>query len=155
MRSKDTTLIREQMDASLSHYHGLKSLQRPLKGWIRSIRLALGMSGRHLAERLGVQTPRVVELEKAEALGNITLSSLKRAAEAMDCTLIYAFLPHSSLTETVRAQAQKVAADNVTRISHSMLLENQALPKIEQEKILRDKEDELMRTLPRWFWDSL
>ena len=62
----------------------------PPKGWIRAIRDAVGMTGGQLASRLGIRPQTVAALEKSEAAGSIQLSTLRRVAEAMDCTLVYA-----------------------------------------------------------------
>jgi transcriptional regulator with XRE-family HTH domain len=46
-----------------------------------------------LTERLGVQRREIFRLEKAEKESRITLAALKRAAEALDCELIYGLRP--------------------------------------------------------------
>lgn len=65
----------------------------PSKGWIRAIREALGMSLRQMASRLGTSAPGARKLEESEANGTISLKSLRRAAEALDCIIIYALVP--------------------------------------------------------------
>jgi predicted DNA-binding mobile mystery protein A len=83
---------------------------RPGRGWIRTIRDALGMSGFDLAVRMGVTQPRVRQLERAEANGSITLGSLDRAAAAMRCRLCYVLVPEEPLVSMVHAQARAKAA---------------------------------------------
>ena len=75
-------------------------------GWIKEIRLALGMSAAQLARRLKVRQSTVAKLEKSEAEETISLQSLRKAAEALDCTLVYAFVPRTSLEACVQAQAR-------------------------------------------------
>jgi predicted DNA-binding mobile mystery protein A len=53
------------------------------------------------------------------------LNTLKRAAEAMDCTLVYALVPRTSLENTVRNRARQIAATALARVSHTMKLEDQ------------------------------
>ncbi len=65
----------------------------PPKGWIRAIRDAIGMTGVQFAKRLGVRPQSVDGLEKSEANGSIKLDTLRRAAEELDCTLVYALVP--------------------------------------------------------------
>lgn len=77
----------------------------PVKGWISALRQALGMTAEQLGRRLGVKQSSVILLEQSEAKGSIELATLRRAAEALDCTLVYAFVPKKSLEETVRARA--------------------------------------------------
>jgi len=57
-------------------------IQRPPRGWVKAIREALGMTTRQLASRIGVGQSRVVDIEKGEMTGSITLDSLQRAARA-------------------------------------------------------------------------
>jgi predicted DNA-binding mobile mystery protein A len=57
--------------------------------------------------------------------GGIRLSSLQRAADAMDCALVYAFVPKSSLEQTVQRQAQSVLNQQMKRVRQTMALEAQ------------------------------
>ena len=101
--------------------------QRPPKGWIRAIRDALGLTVRQLARRMGKTHSVVVRLEGSEVADTITLGSLRAAAEAMDCTLVYAIVPNRSLTETARSRATAIAEAHLARVHHTMRLEDQAL----------------------------
>jgi predicted DNA-binding mobile mystery protein A len=101
--------------------------QRPPKGWIRAIRDALGLTARQLASRMGRTHSVLVRLERSEVADAITLGSLRAAAEAMDCTLVYAIVPNRSLTETARARAASIADAQLGRMHHTMRLEDQAL----------------------------
>ncbi|MCP4319453.1 MAG: mobile mystery protein A [Hyphomicrobiales bacterium] len=97
----------------------------PPKGWIRAIRDAIGMTGVQFAKRLGVRPQSVDGLEKSEANGSIKLDTLRRAAEELDCTLVYALVPNSSLEEMVRTRAHAIAMRDLGRVSHTMKLEAQ------------------------------
>jgi predicted DNA-binding mobile mystery protein A len=101
---------------------------RPRLGWVRAIRDALGMSTRQLASRMGVSQPTVVQLEQSEVNGRIQLATLRRAAEALDCDLVYALVPRNgSLEQTVLAQASGRARALVRAVDRSMELEDQAV----------------------------
>ena len=126
---------------------------RPTAGWIRSIRMALGMSGKQLAERIHVRPPRITELEKAEAQGNITLKSLQRAAEAMGCEVIYALVPKGDLESILKGQAQKAAQRNLENVAHSMRLEQQGLSEKEFSRLMDGLIAEWIKDPPRWLWD--
>jgi predicted DNA-binding mobile mystery protein A len=154
MLPKHRRTIRNQLDATFEQLRKLKSLQPPVKGWLRSIREALGMSGKQLGERLGVSQPRVVKMEKDEISGALTLKSMRQAAEAMDCVFVYAVVPRTSLDETIRQQAIKVADKSLSRTSHTMLLEDQMVSINEQQKMLKDKVEDLIRDIPRDFWSN-
>lgn len=151
-KSEKSMLIRKQLDQQIAPLKAASS--RPLKGWVRSVREALGMSGKQLAARLGVEPPRVTELEKAEVSGGLTLRSLQRAADALECDVVYALVPRTSLDESVRRQATKTLLQRIARVSHTMRLEDQALSVKDEGFLLQDKVDELMRDMPRWLWDN-
>src|ERR1017187_1256120 len=97
----------------------------PVRGWIKAIREALGMSTAQLAKRLGVKQPSVVALEQSEAKGTMELATLRRVADALDCTLVYALVPNKPLEATVRDRARTFARRRLQPVEHSMLLEDQ------------------------------
>lgn len=99
---------------------------RPRVGWIQTIRTSLGMTARQLASRLGVTQSTLAELEKSEAADRITLHSLRRVADALDCDLQYVLVPRTSLKKRVEQQADDIAHKQVARVFHSMRLEDQA-----------------------------
>ncbi len=99
----------------------------PPRGWLRAIREALGMTGKQLGERLGVVQSRIAALEQAEVTGKTTLGSLREAAEAMGCTLVYAIVPARPMDDMLHDRAVALANEALARVNHTMRLENQAL----------------------------
>src|ERR671914_403124 len=93
----------------------------PVRGWIKAIREALGMTTAQLARRMGIRQPSVVALEQSEVKGTIELATLRRAAEALDCTLVYALIPNKPLEATVRERARAFARRRLRPVEHSML----------------------------------
>jgi predicted DNA-binding mobile mystery protein A len=146
--------MRDQLDKTFAQLSSLKTLQPPVKGYLRSIREALGMSGKILGERLDVSQPRIVQLEKDELSGGLTLKTMRQAAEAMDCVFVYAVVPRISLEETLRQRARIVAAKRLSRTSHTMLLEDQMVSNDEQQKMFKDKVEDLIRSIPNDFWSD-
>jgi len=146
--------IRDELEDVLQMLAPLSKYQAPLKGWIRSIRESLGMSGRQLAARILVEPPRIPEMEKAETQGNITLKSLRRAAEAMDCDFVYAFVPKNNLEKSLREQAYRVAKKNLGPVTHTMDLEDQAPTATENIKQINRLVEEWVKNPPRWLWDK-
>ncbi|HWD56186.1 MAG TPA: helix-turn-helix domain-containing protein [Acidimicrobiales bacterium] len=69
----------------------------PLRGWVRTIREGLGLSGAELGVRLGVSQPRISQIERAELDGTLQLGTLERVAAALHCQLRYAFIPNEPL----------------------------------------------------------
>lgn len=143
----------EQLDASLVQFAPLRNLQPPKKGWIRAIRDALGMSGRQLGERMDVSKMWVGDMERLEATGATTLKTLRRAAEAMDCVLVYALVPKTSLKETLLKQARRKVRQDMARASHTMALEDQALTQDEVGKATETAAASLLDKIPKTFWD--
>jgi predicted DNA-binding mobile mystery protein A len=72
-----------------------------------------------------VSSAAVNKLEHAELHGGITIGKLAEVAEALDCTLIYALVPKSTLEETVTTRARTVAADLLGHAARTMALEAQ------------------------------
>lgn len=127
---------------------------RPSTGWLRAIRDALGMTTRQAAQRAGIHQSTYSRFEKSEADDSITLASLRSAAEALGCTLVYAVVPNQPLDEMVRNRARLLASEQLAQIGHTMRLEDQALTKetlaAERERLAED----ILRDSPRRLWDS-
>lgn len=117
-------LARRRLDERLAPFASLGP--PPAGGWIRAIRDALGLQLGQLADRLGVRPPSVTELERNEAEERITLATLRRAAEALDCTLVYAVVPKQPLEAMVQHAAAAAARRELNAVLHTMSLEDQA-----------------------------
>ncbi len=143
-------VARQRLDERLSAFRPENRFTAPPKGWIRAIRDALGMSALQLGARLGVKPQSVADLEKSEALGTIQLKTLRKAAEALDCTLVYALVPNSSLEKAVQTRAREIARKELARIGHTMDLEAQGLSKVEREAQIDDYIREHLRARDLW-----
>jgi predicted DNA-binding mobile mystery protein A len=117
---------RQRLDERLLALKPEDRFRAPPKGWIRAIRDALGMTGVQFAARLGIRPQSVETLEQSEENGTIQLKTLRRAAEALDCTLVYALVPNETLQGAVRARARKIAMRDLGRVAHTMKLEAQS-----------------------------
>lgn len=69
-------------------------------GWLAKSRKAQFLSAQTLADRLDVSRPAYSQLEASEELGTISLLNLSRAAESMDCELIYVIRPKNKKLHT-------------------------------------------------------
>ena len=125
----------------------------PQKGWIKAVREALGMSGQQLGKRLGVSKMRVATMEQAEVTDATTLKTLRRAAEALDCVLVYALVPRTSLKQTLQKQARREAEHDMARASRTMALEDQALARDEVGKTVETAAAALLDKMPKSLWD--
>jgi predicted DNA-binding mobile mystery protein A len=117
----------QQMDALLGTWKSAQLCARPQSGWVRAVRETLGMSAAALARRLGMSHAGVRKLEASEASDAITLASLRKLAQALDCEVQYALVPRTSLSQQLQDQAQAVARTQLLPIAHSMALEDQAV----------------------------
>ncbi len=123
-----------QLDKSLK---GLNNLPLPEKGWINKVRNTLDISFSYIAKKLNTSRQVANSFEQNEIDGTITLNTLKKVAEALDCNLVYAFVPKDkSFEKLVENKADKIAEYIISRTSNSMNLEMQKLSKPE---ILRQK----------------
>ena len=85
------------------------------------------MTTREMASRLDVSHAAVSSLERSERLGTIRLDTLRRAADALDCDLVYALVPRHGLETTVQRAASDKAAARVRAVDRTMRLEAQGV----------------------------
>lgn len=151
---KQKSLAREHLERRLAKLRHTDVLLRPQRGWVRALRDALGITGEQLAKRLGVSQPRIIKLEQAEVDGSLTLASLKTAAEAMNCTLVYALVPNAPLEDVLRHRAEIVADKQLKQTHHTMKLENQGLSTKELHKQRERLIEKYLEGNPRRLWDE-
>jgi predicted DNA-binding mobile mystery protein A len=84
------------------------------------------MSAAALARKLEISHAGVRKLESAEASDAITLASLRKLAQALDCELQYALVPKTSLQQQLHERAKTVAKADFLPIAQSMALEDQS-----------------------------
>jgi predicted DNA-binding mobile mystery protein A len=123
----DRKLARRRLDERFVQLRTLADAPRPHRGWIRAIRDALGMSATEMAQRMGVIQQNVFQFEKSETNDRIQLRTLRRAADALNCDLVYVLLPRTSLEEAVKAQARRKAERILDPVAHHSRLEDQSL----------------------------
>lgn len=117
-------------------------------GWIKTVREAIGMTVSQLAARLGVTQPRITKMESNE--DNLKLSTMKKAAEAMNCEFVYYFKPKTTFQNLVDEQAQKKAAEVLKTVNVNMALENQ---EIAEDEAVKDFASDLINTKIKQIWD--
>ena len=109
---------------------------RPAGGWLRAVRQALNLAQADVAKNTGVTKQAYAQFERGETKGTLSLGSLQRAAEAMQCDLVYYLVPRArSLGELATRLDPNFA--HLQASEHSMALEGQAvgdLPAKTQEK---------------------
>jgi predicted DNA-binding mobile mystery protein A len=149
-KARLATQSRASLDERFKEFGAVSRYTAPVRGWTKAVREALGMTTAQLAKRLGIKQPSVVAIEQSEAKGTIELATLRRVAEALDCALVYAFVPNKPLEAMVRERARLFSRRRRGPVEHSMLLEDQAVKGQDSDKRL----DEVVRdSNPRLFWD--
>jgi predicted DNA-binding mobile mystery protein A len=121
-----SALTRIRLDARLQELRTVKHAAAvPRGGWLRTIRQALSMSLDDVAIRLAITRSSVARLEASEQREAIQLDSLRRAAEALNCELVYALIPRVPLTQAIENQRLDVANRLNAKVSTHMFLEGQ------------------------------
>lgn len=131
-----------------------RALAPPPEGWVATTRKALGITGAQLGRLTGKTRATISAAEKSEREGGITLQNLGALAEAMNCRLVYAFVPREeSVSTLLAAQARRKAEALVSKASAHMALEKQALPSEERARQVELLAEELLRERPSEIWE--
>jgi predicted DNA-binding mobile mystery protein A len=150
MLSTAKRLARRRLDEKYQPLQELNSAQSPPKGWLRAIREAIGMTGTQFAKRLGVAWQSMDDLERSEAAGTIQLATLRRAAAALDCTLVYALVPNRPLEAMVNERARAIAITAIRRVDQTMTLEDQKVERESDEQLIEDYIRDHVRDRELW-----
>jgi predicted DNA-binding mobile mystery protein A len=106
-------------------------------GWINYMRTALGMSLETLARLSNSSTSAIHQAEQREIEGKVTISTLKKYAEAMDCELVYFFAPKDNLETLIKNKAYEKARRSLLSADLHMKLEDQKVEGDMQKQIER------------------
>ncbi len=148
------SLQRQQMNSKMMGYASLKMVAVPPTGWIKAIRSALGMSMQQLGNKLNISRQGVMDMEKREKNGSITIKALREIARAMDMQLVYGFVPNAgSLDALIEKRATELATQIVMRTANTMKLEDQANSKKRIEAAIRERAAAIQNDMPKILWD--
>jgi predicted DNA-binding mobile mystery protein A len=154
MKATERATARRQLDKKLIPLQKSDVMAQPPRGWIKAIREALGLTTRQFSKRLNLSQSRVVEIEHAEVSGSITLDSLRRAAEALDCRLVYALVPAAPLEEIAENRAKTKALQRLKKTRHTMALEDQSVDAADEEEQLKQLAQKLLVQPGSGLWDD-
>ncbi len=152
MKKDFQELKRRQLDEKLAVFRRDGIPEKPPEGWVKAILTALSMPAEVLAKRIGVTQPAITQFEASEAAETITLASLRKLAMGMECELVYALVPKTSLELVMQEQARRRAQSLVTSVSTSMALEDQSISKPEQERRIEKISRDLLANPSTGFW---
>jgi predicted DNA-binding mobile mystery protein A len=132
----------------------LKEVAIPPTGWIKAIRNALGMSMQQLGDKLSISKQGILDIEKREKEGSITIKSLKEIAGALDMQLVYGFVPNDgSIDGLIEKRAIELATKIVLRTSNTMKLEDQGVSNKRIEQAIKERAEEIKNEMPKILWD--
>ena len=144
----------QQLNSKMLGFSSLKKVAIPPVGWIKAIRTTIGMSMQQLGKKLNVSKQGVMDMEKREKDGSITIKSLREIGRAMDMQLVYGFVPNDgSLDALIEKRAHELATQIVMRTAHTMKLEDQANSKKRIEKAIKERAAQIKNEMPKILWD--
>ena len=144
----------QQLNEKMDQLTGLQHVIVPPIGWIKAIRNGIGMSMEQLGKKLSITKQGVMDIEKREKEGAITIKSMQEIAKAMDTQFVYGFVPKAgSLEQMIEYRALEIASKIVERTSTTMKLEDQANSKERIEKAIKERATEIINKTPKILWD--
>ena len=151
---KKKTLQIEQLDRKMHEFVEIKKIIPPPIGWIKAIRTSLGMSLQQLGNKISITKQSVMDIERREQLGTISLKTLRESANALDMELVYAFVPKDgSLDALIDRKAKELATEIVMRTSNTMKLEDQEVSYGRIQKAIEERAQSLKNEMPKILWD--
>ena len=144
----------EQLERKLKGFTSAQKVPAPPTGWLKAVRVSLGMSLQQLADKLSITRQSVQEIELREKEGTITLKNLRETADALDMQLVYGFVPKDgSIENLIDRKARELATRIVSKTSHTMKLEDQENTKKRLKKAIDERTALIKNELPKLLWD--
>lgn len=144
----------QQLNEKMEKLIGMQQLIVPPIGWIKAIRNGIGMSMEQLGKKLSITKQAVMDMERREMEGAITIKSMQEIAKVLDMRFVYGFVPNSgSLEQMIEMRALEIATKIVQRTSTTMKLEDQVNTKERIEKAIKERAAEIINKTPKILWD--
>lgn len=119
----------------------------PEKGWIATMRTALGMSAEQVALRKGVSRNAIYQAERSEKEGSVSLKQMNNLATAMGGKFVYAIIPDAPIDQLKYQQAVARA-----RVLAKEQAEFASWSEDEQRDWIDDAAAQLLHDMPTDFW---
>ncbi len=144
----------QQLNEKMDKLTVLQHLIMPPIGWIKAIRNGIGMSMEQLGKKLSITKQAVMDIEKREKEGAITIKSMQEIAKVIDMKFVYGFVPNAgSLEQMIETRSLEIATKIVQRTSTSMKLEDQVNSKERIEKAIKERAAEIINKTPKILWE--
>ena len=128
-------LALKQVDRRLNKIRSILDATHVSPGWISFMRKAMCMTLDTLAKQTKLSKPTVQKMEMRERDGKVTLETLEKMARAMDCELVYAFVPKQEISKTLMDKARKKASKLIQRTDAHMVLEGQQVKQKFEDRV--------------------
>jgi transcriptional regulator with XRE-family HTH domain len=103
--------MRELNDAAMA-FHVARETAKNVQGWLRTVRRVMGIPASEAARRIGTDRHEIYRMERTEGRGVMEMQTLRRAAEALGCELVYGLVPKEG---TLKAMAAGIEAGREQR----------------------------------------
>ncbi len=108
-----------ELEETAAPFEAVRKQIGGVRGWLRTVRQIEAVPLREIAGRLGVLKREILRLEMAEASGRITLGRLREVAQAMDCEVVYTFLPKETtfaeLAQRIRTAKRETRQERIKK----------------------------------------
>lgn len=143
-----------QLDNKLKGFKAAVQIPHPDIGWLKTVRISLGMSLQQVADKIAITKQSVQEIETREKEGSITLNNLKETANALDMQLVYGLVPKDgTIEDLIERKAKELALRIVSRTSNTMKLEDQENSKQRLQKAIEERTAIIKNEMPKSLWD--
>lgn len=149
--TSEQKLMTKQISRRLEDIREISERTKGISSWIDYVRSGLGMTLTQLAARVGVTQSTLSTSIKMEKEGRITLNKLREIADAMECDLVYEFVPRKKIEDLIHDQAVKKTKELMNQAESHMALEDQ---KVTLDKNERLKELAQERMYSKYLWDK-
>ncbi len=126
----------------------LDRVETPERGWISTMRRALGMSAEFVARRKGVSRNAVYQAERSEQDGAVSLKQMEQLAAAMGGKFVYAIVPDGRVEDMKYRHARDKAT---ALLAHEDAVSSWSVE--ERADWIDDKIAELLHDMPSDFWE--
>lgn len=152
MKRKRLTFLEEQTLSQLP-LPGEQSAWSPsYNEWIKSLRVALGMTQAELAQRAHLTQPHLAGIESGKV--DPQIKTLRRIFDALSCDLTITPRPKVEVNEVLRVQARMIARQRLERVVGTMAMEGQMADPEIFEQVLERQANEILNDPTERLWEN-
>jgi predicted DNA-binding mobile mystery protein A len=112
------------------------------------------MSLQQLGKKISITKQSIMDIERREVDGTITLKTLREVANGLEMELVYGFIPKDgTLDALIDRKAKELATQIVLRTSNTMKLEDQGNSQKRIQKAIEERAASIKSEMPKFLWD--